>query len=179
MKNDEDQPLVVPALSCVLSSPKTWTRCSFWVWTNYGSCFTDGALFQSSENSNLTGNASENIGGIIFRRQKFETEEIISLKQKGRVRGLLYYYLVKCNRKPKHEIFINSALKTPIKLLLSFFKMNMQSMISKLTVSGPQGLLKQFIFTSDMKGKNECKKSQRKLKSLHFRLWFWFALFYW
>lgn len=52
--------------------------------------------------------------------------------------------------------------------------MNMQSMISKLTVSDPQGLLKQFIFTSDIKGKNECNKSQRKLKSLNFRLWFWF-----
>jgi len=57
MKNDKDQPLLVPAPSCVLSSTKIWIRCSFWVRTNGGSCFTDRALLQSSENFNFTGNA--------------------------------------------------------------------------------------------------------------------------
>lgn len=92
----------------------------------------------------------------------------------------MHYYLLKCNRKPKHEIFINSALKTPVKVLLSFFKMNMQSMISKLTASGPQGLLKQFIFTSDIKGEmniSSLKKSSNLCISVYGLALVWFFFF--
>ena len=48
----------------------------------------------SSHQRTLTsqGMLSENIGGIILGWQKFETKEIISFKQKGRVRCLLHCY---------------------------------------------------------------------------------------